>query len=381
LLRRIAVLLALILGASVPVHSQGRLGAERLQRLKAEWRKLDATPGFGFQRQERLRILQDMARINDRRALQFLLDKARDPRLLILQVEILRLLARYLPEEDEVGFLFREHMTPGDPHRILARDFLLKRALRKRDDVWFNALFAMGPDVEDRFVALRGMGEIGSASVLEAAESLTRNGSWKPDDKGVVNCGTIAAALKDAEGPRAARLLLLLQKDARFRPGDARALREATRLWAHSDLRSYIAMTDLATPDLEERARSAEFMGRAGIEAARAPLIHLAFDRGEAARVRAAATTALGGLTIARGDLVRQLAELLQEDVKEVQVAAIEGLGRLRVRQAAELLAKLLDGPYGEPALRALTALSGLPPETDWRRWVASPLCPLSQGT
>jgi HEAT repeat protein len=358
---------------------QDRKQADGLARYKLEWRKLDLKSGFGTQRRQYVRLAEDIAKLGTPEAVQFLIPKTRDPRYASSHGDILRLLAKYAPGNDEVEFLMREHLAPDDPYRHLARDFLYARALRKGDDVWLLDLFSMGT-VEDRFLALRGLGLLSSPAALECAESLARDRGWKPGAP-LVNCGTIAASVKDAEGQRAARLLLLLQRDPRFRPNDQLALRGATRLWRQSDLRAYIELTDLVNSDSVTRAETATFMGHAGIESARAPLISLAFNRQEAANVRAAAAKALGGLQIARGALVLRLRRLLADTDPDVRVAAIEGLGELRVHPAAQALMELRGGPYQEQAEKALENLSGLPADTDWRAWIENPLFQLPDGT
>jgi hypothetical protein len=374
--RRIPVLLLLLAAAAYP---QGRRADDRLARHKREWRKLDHKTGFVRQRKHYIRLAEDVASLGTSEAVQFLIPKTREPRYVSFHGELLRLLARHAPDNEEVEFLMREHMGPDDPYRSLARGFLYAKALRKRDDAWMLDLFSMGT-VEDRFLALQGLGRLGSPGALESAESLARDRDWKPRGR-LISCGTLALAVRDAEGSRAARLLLLLQRDPRFQPRDQRDLRDATRLWYHSDLRAYIDLTDLADSDAATRARTAAFMGKARIESARAPLLRLAFNRREAADVRGAAAKALGHLQIARGALVRQLGRLLQEPDPDVRVAAIEGLGELRVHQAAEVLVDLLGGPYNDPAVRSLIRISGLPVDTDWRAWLENPLFRLPEGT
>jgi HEAT repeat protein len=374
--RRIPVLLLLLAAAAFP---QDRRRSDRLARFKLEWRKIDQKSGFGTQRKQYIRLAQDIAKLGTREAVQFLIPKTRDPRYAAFHGDLLRLLAKYAAGNEEVEFLMREHMAPDDPYRGQARTFLYDRALRKRDDVWLLDFFSMG-EIEDRFLALRGLGVLSSPAALESAESLARDRTWKPGGP-LVNCGTIAAAVKDAEGQRAARLLLLLQRDPRFQPRDHIALRTATRLWHQSDLRAYIELTDLASPDAVTRADTAEFMGRAGIESARAPLIRLALNRKEDADVRAAAARALGGLRIAKGALVARLSELLLDNDPDVRVAAIEGLGGLRVRQSANTLVELLGGPYERHAVQALMRVSGLTVDTDWRAWAENPLFRLPEGT
>ena len=375
---RVPVLLLLLVAAAFP---QDRRREDRLDRHKREWRRLNQKAAFGFQRQRKqyVRLAEDIAKLGTREALQFLIPKTRDPRCHNYHGSMLRLLARYGTENDDVDFLMREHMAPDDRYRSLAREYLCKKAVRKRRDAWLLDLFSMGT-VEDRFMALQGLGEIHSPAALETAESLARDAEWKPRGS-LISCGTIAAAVSDSEGPRAARLLLLLMRDPRFQPRDLRKLRAATRLWHHGDLRAYIELTDLASPDAATRADTAAFMGRARIESARAPLLHLAFDRKEASDVRAAATTALGHLEIARAALVLRLRKLLEGPDPIVRAAAIDGLSQLHVHQAAEVLVGLIGGTYDGQAKRALTKMTGLSADTDWRNWLESPLFRLPEGT
>lgn len=376
MLRRVPVLL-LLLAAAAFAQDRGR--ADRLDRHKREWRKLDQKTGFVPRRKQYIRLAEDIAALGTPEAFRFLIPKTREPRYASFHGDLLRYLAKYGKEDEEVEFLMREQMSPESTFRSRARDFLYDRAIRKRDAAWLLDLFSMG-GVEDRFLAVRGLGELSDSAALECAESLARDLEWKPSDP-LVSCGTIATAVKDAEGQRAARLLLLLERDARFRPKDRLALRAATRLWHRSDLRAYVELTDLASPDIATRIGAARFMGRAGIESARSPLVRLAFDRREAADVRAAAARALGGLQIAQGALVRRLEELLIDNDPDVRVAAIGGLGGLRVCQSADALVELLEGPYREHAIEALMAISALPKDTDWRAWAKNPLFRLPEGT
>ncbi len=376
MLRRVPVLLLLLVAAAFP---QDRGSADRLARHKREWRKLDQKRGFAPQRKHYVRLAEDLAMLGTPEAIQFLIAKTREPRYAAFHGDLLRYLAKYGKGDEGVEFLMREQMSPGSTFRSLARKYLYDLAIQNRDIAWLLDLFSMG-DVEDRFMALEGLGELSDPSALECAESLARDPEWKPSDPRI-NCGTIATAVKDAEGQRAARLLLLLQRDPRFRPKDQLALRTATRLWHQSDLRAYVELTDLASPDVATRVGAARFMGKAGIESARAPLIRLALNRREAADVRAAATRALGGLTIARGALVRRLEDLLIDNDPDVRVAAIRGLGGLRVSQSADALVELLDGPYRKHAVEALMSISGLSKDTDWRAWAKNPLFRLPEGT
>ncbi|MHC4931155.1 MAG: HEAT repeat domain-containing protein, partial [Planctomycetota bacterium] len=233
----------------------------------------------------------------------------------------------------------------------------------------------------DRFLALDAMQHIVKGRILDSAWSLLRDPTWKPAEGSKVNCGTIAASLKDFEGPEAAKVLLLLERDERFRASDALSVREATRLWGRRNLRDYIEMAELADPDPRKREESARFMGDAGIEAARAPLLKLAESRWEDPRVRAAATRSLGKLKIARGDLARRLALLLKDPETRVQRSAIAGLGELKVREALVTLTGQLNGPHDLAARAALVEATGLPQDTAWKVWVESEECGFPSGT
>jgi HEAT repeat protein len=239
-------------------------------------------------------------------------------------------------------------------------------------------LFSSGT-IEDRFVALGALGDLGSARTLECATTLMRDQAWRPSADGVVSCGTIAASLRDAEGQPAACALLLLMRDPRFRPADAAALREATRLWRQTDLRTYIDLADLSAPDPARREEMATFLGAVGLEGARAPLLRLLGNPNEPLNVRRAAAAALGGLRIARGDLAARLRALLAVPDEPLREGAISGLGRLKVRQAAAALVSMVGGPYEAEGRAALSRLTGLPKGTDWSRWLES--CDLPEGT
>jgi HEAT repeat protein len=225
------------------------------------------------------------------------------------------------------------------------------------------------------------MQHIVKGRMLESAWSLLRDPTWKPGEGSKVSCGTIARSLKDLEGPEAAKVLLLLQRDERFHKRDAPAVREATRLWRKRNLRDYIEMAELAHPDPRERKESARFMGDAGIEAARAPLLKMAENRWEDPRVRAAATRSLGKLRIARGDLARRLTTLLKNTDSRVRRSAIASLGELKVREALAALAGQLDGAHDLAARAALVDATGLPEDTDWKAWVESEECEFPSGT
>ena len=151
------------------------------------------------------------------------------------------------------------------------------------------------------------------------------------------------------------------------------------RLWATGDLRDYVKISDLAHPDAVKRAESARFMGDASIEAARAPLLVLARNSGELVDVRAAAAEALGGLTIARGALTRDLARLLKDPKERVRQAAVAGLARLRVKDAVVVLVKLVGTPLEMHARAALAAAYAQEADQDWKEWLRT--CGLPHGT
>jgi hypothetical protein len=374
------VLLAFALCAASPVHGQDPKVEMRVAGLRERFQELARKRAFGTVSEEQVEILRDAGRIKDLFADRFLADLARDPGLEAAHEEILKLL---VAKESDAGFvkdLFLEHMAPNDPFRPIARKGLLARAVRTRDDSWLRALFGSRV-VEDRFLALEGMGRIGLGATLHHAQQLLDDPSWQPAPGTTVTCGTIGRSLTTLEGADAARILLLLRHDPRFTAADAADVREATRLWKRKSLLAYIDVAVLAHPDLLVRLQNARFMGQARVEAARAPLLAIARDRSENQDVRAAAAEALGGLTLARADLARNLQSLLAEPNAAVQRAAVRGLGALRVRQAAEALADLMGGPLERDARAALAAATGQPPATDWRAWLASPDCPVPVGT
>jgi len=371
----------LLCGLAAAVWAQEESSAQRLARLKSSLRLLSTRrEPYIAPQPEQLAIIEKIARINDIAATQFVADIARDPFYAPIQDAVLRLLVKYARDSFATAAVLEEHMRPGDPNRNLARKVLLDQAIENRQDAWLLGLFEKGT-LEDRFLALEGLGKIGSTHTLDLALRLLEDRSWKPQLDGPVNCGTIATSLRDQEGAKAARLLLLLQKDPRFAPQDVLAVREATRLWSIGDLRSYVDLMRLADKDPRLRAETARFLGEAGIDAAREPLIRLARNPKEAVAVRAEAARALGGLEIARGDLAQVLAGLLRGRERAVQLAAIDGLVALGVRQAAEALATEVDGDLDREARAALAKLSGLPENTDWKAWLADSKCRLPLGT
>jgi hypothetical protein len=280
-----------------------------------------------------------------------------------------------LPDADDVML---EHLLPDDPSRRTAREYLITRAKLRRDERWLMLLFSVGTK-EDCFIALKALGEISSAHVLEYAETLMRDEGWTPDESGIMSCGTIAASLRHAEGQPAARTLLLLMGDSRFGPADAAELREATRLWRQADLRTYIDLNELTHTEAARREDLATFLGTVGLESARAPLLRLLGNVNEPPNVRGAAAAALGGLRIARGDLAAQLRPLLASPEEPLRAGAIRGLGRLKVKQAAAALVSMMGGPHESEGRAALSRLTGLPATTDWVRWLEK--CDLPEGT
>jgi hypothetical protein len=342
---------------------------DRLKELATQFRVIERDP---------VAILRRAAAMGDEKAFRFLVEVVRKPRHADLVDEVLQMMARTGRESGVVAALFRERLGRDDPYRRMARDFLLRRAVSRRDDDWLTVTFGSSI-LEDRFLALEGMGAIGSGSTMRAAWTLLRDSRWRPEEGTPVHLGTIARAVRSFEGTDAARLLLLLQRDKRFRPKDREAVRDATRLWASGDLHSYVRLSDLAHPDDARRAESAQFMGEAGIEAARAPLVMLARNPREPIAVRAAATEALGGLRIARADLAATLAALLQDEDSRVRSAAVAGLAGLRVRQAAAALVDLIGTPLEEIARSALADSNDLPANQDWKDWLAT--CMLPKGT
>lgn len=353
--------------------------AELIHELKSHDRDSMA---YGAARTRRIELIRAIADYDALSAAQNLVRFAREPEYAELQEEILLALAdhRHFLEYTVVRDLFLDHMGHDDPTRDVARRWLLDLAIRRRDVNYPRKLFEEGT-VEDRFLALETLGRIGSSVAVEVAEELLGDRTWKPGPDGPVGCATIARSVARNEGPRAAQLLLRMQQDPRYRPEDEAAVREATRLWRKPDLVSHIQLGSLADPDPERRAEMARFMGQAGIEAARAPLFRLLARSDEPAPVRAAAAEALGGLSIARGDLARRLAKHLEDRDEGVRAATVRGLARLSVRQSAEILASQLRGPLDAEVRAALAKATRLPPDTDWGAWAASPDCPWPEGT
>jgi hypothetical protein len=377
MLRCLFVFLALC----AAVHAQGanrgkkepedQRQLQRIRDLTRELRDLFSSSPSGIPRTSELkRILAEIAGINHPQAVRTLVALAEDGDYAPVQEDLLRALAE-LPNADEavVGRLMRAHIAPDDPSRRIARDYLLQQALRRRKDEWPLALFYAVGALEDKFLALQVMGRIESDHTLECAARLVKDRSWSPDASGLISCGTIATSVERFEGPQAARLLLLLAKDPRFTAADQAKVRDATRTWHETDLRTYVNLADLSDRDPLKRQETATFLGAIGLESARAPLVRIAHNRSEAPEVRAAAATALGGLRIAREDLVEQLKPLLSDPVAAVRAGAVAGVGRLNVEQAIDALVSMVDGAYEAEARAALSRLTGLPTETDWKAW------------
>jgi hypothetical protein len=382
--RRSRALLALALSvlAATPVLAQGTKGPraqsaeekvlEQIQQLVRELRDLPSkSPGGVARVTDQKRIFEQLARINHAHAVRTLTGFIDNPDFAHLREELLRLLAAIRGHDEQIGRVMREHMAPGHPGRRIARDYLLAQARDRRLHEWLDALFAMGT-LEDKFLALEAMGDISSAAVLDCAAALAKDKSWRPEPGGVVSCGTLALALSHAEGQAAACLLLLLSKDPRFGPADAAKLREATRLWRETDLRAYLNLADLSSQDPIKREEAAALLGAIGLESARAPLVRVAMNRKELPEVRAAAASALGGLRIARSDLAEQLEALANDQDPVVRAGARAGLAKLMVRRSAQAFVSMLDGPFKEEVKAALSGLARLPPDTDWKAWLAT---------
>ena len=362
--------LLLLLSLTASVRPDEKQDAKRLKALSKRFRTLDTRNiRFSSSKASKLSVLNQIAAIGSEAAFEYLADLEHKPRHVDLQPDILRTLARVGKKSPAVAEVFRRHSGSTDPYRLMARDFLLERAKAKRDEGWLEDLFSTGP-VEDRFLALRALGEINGAATLAGAWELLRDAGWKVGPGTAVHCGTIAHAVKGFEGTDAARLLLLLTRDSRFRHEDRAVLRHTTRLWATGNLHKYIKISDLAHTDATKRVESVRFMGDAGIEAARAPLLALASNRSESETVRGAAARALGGLKIARGALARDLLKLVPGANPVVRRGLLAGLARLRVRPAAVALADMIGGPHDGEVRAALAAEFGQKKERDWKLWL-----------
>jgi hypothetical protein len=375
-LRILVVLLATVAAVQAQGANKGRVTEEqkqlqRLRELQKELRELPSKSPAGIARPtDQRRVLGDVARVGHPQSVRFLVQCLDDPVYAHLRDEILRMITTAAgADEALVSGVMRAHMAPDDPARRIARGYLLDLAMRRRKDEWLSGLFD-GGTIEDRFLALKAMGDIGSVAALDCAGALLKDKSWRPDSTGLISCATIAMSLRDVEGEPAARLLLVLASDPRFVPADAQKLREATRLWRQSDLRSYVRLSDLAHEEARTREETAAFLGTVGLETARAPLLRVAFNTRETSDVRASAARALGGLRIAREDLAEKLKSLASDPDPAVRRGALDGLGRLQVEAAAQAFVSLLDGPFAEEVRAALARLTGLPAAYDWKRWL-----------
>ncbi len=365
------LLVALVWGAAA-LSSPGGESAE-LTALKSEFRSLGARGLFQARApvKDRFSVLQRILRLKEQGALEFLAGVVHDDGHDDLREDLLRLLAEERPDTAVVTELLKQQLDgPDNPQRRLARDLLLQWAKEKKDVSFALELMDKGT-VADRFAALTLLGEVEHASTLQYAGRLLA-ADWDPDRAAGVTCGAVALSLARMEGREAARLLLLLQRSRRFMDRDTVAVRDATRLWHKPDLVSYIDVGDLGGDDVEKRKEMARFMGDAGIEAARLPLLKLAQQRAEDPALRAAAAEALGGMRIARVDLAVELGRLLRDENEEVRKAAVRGLARLKIRPAAERLVKELGGPLADEVRLALSRSHGRSPLADWGEWFNS---------
>jgi HEAT repeat protein len=342
---------------------------EQITNLRHDLRELAAkSPGGVARPSDQKRLLKLISEVKHPQAVRTLIDYLDTDEYIPVRGYILELLAGISGEEATITQVMQEHVRPSDPQRATARKYLLDQAERRRKDEWPQRLFYAAGTAEDRFLALQVMGKIKGEHTLECASVLQRDKSWSPDG-GLMSCGTIAKSLESFEGQDAAELLLLLATDPRFTAADAAKVREATRSWMQTDLRTYVKLSDLSDP--AKRADAAAFYGAVGIEAARAPLMRVAFNKREVPEFRAAAATALGGLRIAREDLAERLATLLSDPDITIRRGALEGLGRLKVKQAVQAIDSMLDGPYADDALAALPRImNNKPAKVDWRSWL-----------
>ncbi len=344
--------------------------AEELRSLKERFHSVKKSVQDGIlPRERRLAPLREIARLGTTEAEQFLIGIIRrgDDEL---HGEVLKLLERFYDDSVLTADVFRGHLDARNPYRAMARSYLVRASKQNGDATWFENLFAQNIG-DDRFVALRGLGELRAKSTLRYAMELILDKTWEPDHRLATHCGTIATSVEDFEGPKAARVLLLLQRDPRFTKRDRPAFRDATRLWRERHLERYIRIELLAAPDRAERIDAARFMGKAKIEKARAPLTAIARNPNEDVIVRSAALEALGGLELSRPATVEFLARYAKGTDATLRAGAIRGLSQLRTRAAAKLLVELLDG-VGEPSARAALVEIAGEPVGDWRAWLAT---------
>lgn len=349
------------------------------QRLRALQHEFRVATGRSARPAAAPAVLRKIARIKDLRAVAFLISVTENRRHARLHEGTLRLIAEAYPNDGAAATMYRRMLRPGHPHRTMARNYLIERAVQQHDDGALVDLFRSG-QVIDRFLALSALSRLSSRRTLALALKLAADKSWQPLKGTVVRCGTIAQAVRHHEGKPAARMLLLLRRDPRFSPRDDEDVREATRLWRNGDLRGYIDLSALTDERAEVRAKAARFLGAAGFEAARAPLLRLARRPDQSAIVRTAAIEALGGLGIARADLARELAAFARNGDLALRQAAVRGLRRLGVKPAAVALAGLKGTSVWQQAEQALQALSGRAAGTDWQHWLQSNDCSLPGG-
>ncbi|MEM8883199.1 MAG: HEAT repeat domain-containing protein [Planctomycetota bacterium] len=376
-----SLLLVPLLCAVVLPSNAAKEAARKLNELQTRYRGVAEDHRLISDRREaRYEILRDALRLQTRSASDWAIARMRDSGDEDLQRRILRFLAKEQRENPRVVRLFRELMTSDRSQRRLARDFLIQWAVRESEHAWLERLFRQG-SVEERFLAVRALGRIAGPTTVEMARELMDDPEWEAEKDGVMQCATLATAMQSFEGEAAARLLLLLKRDRRCTARDREAIQHATRGWKHADLSRYVSLMALSDPDPLRRQNVADFMGRAGVESARAPLWSLARSRREPSAVRAAAAGSLGYLKLSRGALARDLGTLLRDEDKAVAEAAVRALARLRVKVAVEILVEVLDGPLGALARGELGRNLSLPAGTDWARWVVSEECKLPRGT
>ena len=174
------------------------------------------------------------------------------------------------------------------------------------------------------------------------------------------------------EGTKAARVLLLLERDPRFDPArDGGSLRHATRLWRERRLERYVKLESLASPNRALRIETARFLGDARIERARAPLAAMATNGNEDPIVRAAALESLGALRKGRSATLRLLRRFTDDRNEAVRTGALRGMARLRTKAAVASLIERLDGASSELVRELLVELAGSP-VADWKKWLAA---------